>query len=176
MRKNPYGNGSDWLNNRKKYQPPGGSDCWLGLSSHPRTLYRCDRSSGWICAAKPPAGIGGETASGGVGSCTANTPKPLLAKRMRPHTTVAVNGRGCPRHARARMAGLEHIRGSSLQKSDGAHNAAKSRITPGKGLYWRLVLLQGSKTQVIRREITRCIFLSTVFLRRFWLEAPVLAK
>jgi len=39
------------------------------------------------------------------------------------------------------MAGLEHIRGSSLQKSAGAQNVAKSRIIPAKGFYWRLVLL-----------------------------------
>ena len=36
--------------------------------------------------------------------------------------------------------------------------------------------LQGSKTQVIRRGIARCIFLSTVFLRRFWLGVSVLVQ
>ena len=40
----------------------------------------------------------------------------------------------------------------------------------------QLMMAVGLVKQVIRRKIARCIFLSTVFLRRFWLEASVLVQ
>ena len=62
------------------------------------------------------------------------TPKMVLSKLKRPPPPVPSGPPATPPRVRARMAGLEHTRGSSLQKSAGAHNnVAKSRITPGKG-------------------------------------------